>query len=490
MRKDNRLKVLFATSEVAPFIKTGALGETSAALPAALAGLGVDVRLLVPGYPQVIDALKSRGRAATLPSLPGIPPAQLLASKHASGVQLLVIACDIYTRPGTPYQDTAGRDWPDNALRFGLLSYVSALLSTDASPFPWIPDVLHCNDWQTGLAPAYLHYVDTAKARTVITVHRLTRQGNFPPDNTVRLGLPSQAFAPDGVEFNGNLGFLKSGLQFADRITTVSPAYANDIQEAPLGRGLEDLISRRSDVVSGILNGIDTDAWDPDNDPYIERYYNSGRLAHKADNRRALRARLCLPDEPDVPLFAMVGRLIDRKGVDVLADVVPELIQFPAQLVVLGSGEEKLEARCQALARSFPDAVSVKIGYEESLIHQIEAGADISVMPSRYEPCGVNQMFSQRYGTPPVVHATGGLMDSVVDSTPGNLSAKTATGFMFAPLTGDALLEACRRASDLYRNKRSWRQLQKSGMACDFSWETTAKRYLELYRGLLRQVVN
>jgi len=485
MRKDNRLKVLFATSEVAPLIKTGALGESSSALPAALAGLGVDVRLLVPGYPQVIDALKSRGRAAALPSLPGVPPAQLLASKHPSGVQLLVIACDIYARPGTPYQDTAGRDWPDNALRFGLLSYVSALLSTDASPFPWVPDVLHCNDWQTGLAPAYLRYVDSAKARTVFTVHRLTQQGNFPPENVSLLGLPPQAFAPDGVEFKGNLGFLKAGVQFADRITTVSPTYANEIQEAPLGKGLENLLSRRSDVVSGILNGIDTDAWDPDNDPYIERYYNSGRLAHKADNRRALRARIGLPDEPDLPLFAMVGRLVERKGVDVLADIVPELIRTPAQLVVLGSGEERLETRYRELAKSFPDAVSVKIGFEESLIHQIEAGADISVMPSRYEPCGVNQMFSQRYGTPPVVHSTGGLKDSVVDSTAGNLTAKTATGFMFAPLTGETLLDACRRASELFRNKRGWRQLQKSGMARDFSWETTAKHYLELYRDLL-----
>jgi len=485
MRKDARLKVLFSTSEVAPFIKTGSLGETSAALPAALAGLGVDVRVLVPGYPQVIEALKRRGRAATLPSLPGIPPAQLLAAKHPSGVQLLVIASDIYARPGTPYQDTAGRDWPDNVLRFGLLSKISALLSTEASPFPWVPDLLHCNDWQTGLAPAYLKYADSAKARTVFTAHGLVQQGIFPAEDAARLWLPPQAFAPDGVEFNGNLGFLKAGLQYADRITTVSPAYANEIQEAPLGMGLEGLLSRRSDVLSGILNGIDTDAWDPDNDPYIERYYNSGRLAHKADNRRALRARLGLPDEPDLPLFAMVGRLVDRKGVDVLADVVPELIQTPAQLAVLGSGDEKYEARFLALARSFPDAVSVKIGYEESLIHQIEAGADISIMPSRYEPCGVNQMFSQRYGTPPVVHATGGLKDSVVDSTPANLSAKAATGFKFAPLTGEALLEACRRASDLFRNKRSWRQLQKSGMASEFSWETTAARYLELYRGLL-----
>lgn len=485
MLSDGRLKVLFATSEVAPLVKTGALGETSAALPAALAGLGVDVRLLVPGYPQVIDALQSRGRAAALPSLPGVPPAQLLASKHPSGIQLLVISCDLYGRPGTPYRDAAGREWPDNALRFGLLSYVAALLSTEASPFPWVPDVLHCNDWQTGLAPAYLRYADSAKARTVFTAHRLTERGNYPLEDAARMGVPPQAVTPDGVVHNGKLGFLKSGLQLSDRIATVSPSYAQEIQHAPLGMGYEEVLSARSDVLSGILNGIDTDAWDPDNDPYIERYYNSGRLAHKEDNRRALRLRVGLPDETDIPLFAMVGRLINRKGVDVLADIVPELVKIPAQLVVLGTGEEDHEARFQALAQAHPESVSVKIGYEESLIHQIEAGADISVMPSRYEPCGVNQMFSQRYGTPPVVHATGGLKDSVIDSTPANLSAKTATGFMFSPLSGEKLLEACRRAAELYRNRRSWRQLQKSGMARDFSWDATATRYLELYRSLL-----
>ena len=241
----------------------------------------------------------------------------------------------------------------------------------------------------------------------------------------------------------------------------------------------------RSDVVSGILNGIDTDTWDPDNDPYIERYYNAGRLAHKEDNRRALRSRLGLPDKPEEPLFAMVDRLIDRKGVDVLADIVPELVAMPAQLVVLGSGDEQHESRFLSLARDFPDQVSVKIGYDETLMHQIEAGADIAVIPSRYEPCGVNQMYSQRYGTPPVVHATGGLQDSVVNVTPATLSAKTATGFTFSPLTGHELLEACKRAAELFRSRRSWRQLQKNGMARDFSWEPTAEHYLALYRELL-----
>jgi starch synthase len=485
MRRDGRLKVLFATSEVAPFVKTGALGATSSALPAALAAEGVDVRILVPGYPQVVNALSSRGRAAALPSLPGIPPAQLLASKHPSGVQLLVVSCEIYNRPGSAYQDAMGRDWPDNAQRFAMLSYAAALLSTGASPFPWIPDVLHCSDWQTGLAPAYLRYVDSSRARTVMTVHHMADQGVFALDAAARLGLPAGAVSADGIGVDGGIGFLKAGLQFAERITTVSPSYAVEIQTSSLGMGLEDLLSRRGDAVSGILNGIDTDTWDPDNDPYIERYYNSGRLAHKEDNRRALRARIGFADEPEVPLFAMVGRMLDRKGADVLADAVAQLVEMPAQLVVLGSGDERHEARFLSLAQDFPDRVSVKIGYDETLMHQIEAGADIALIPSRYEPCGINQMYSQRYGTPPVVHATGGLKDSVVDVSPAALSAKTAAGFMFSPLDVDNLLQACRRAAELFRNRRTWRQIQKNGMARDFSWETTAKQYVDLYRDLL-----
>jgi starch synthase len=295
---DEKLKVLFATSEVAPLIKTGGLADVSAALPAALMGLGVDVRVLVPGYPQVMEALKTKGRAATLPALPGVPPAQLIASKLPSGVPLLVIESAIYQRSGGPYQDAAGNDWLDNDLRFGLLSYVGALLSMPDSPFPWKPDIVHCSDWQNGLTPVYLHYVPGERARTVITIHNLAFQGIFPAETAVRLGLPPQAFSVNGVEFYGKTSFLKGGLQFADRITTVSPSYAEEIQHEPLGMGLQGLLSHRKDVLTGILNGIDTDAWDPESDPYIERYYNASRLAAKQDNKRALQLRMGLRDEP------------------------------------------------------------------------------------------------------------------------------------------------------------------------------------------------
>jgi starch synthase len=482
---DDKLKVLFVTSEVAPLIKTGGLADVSAALPAALMGMGAEMRVLVPGYPQVMEALKTKGRAAILPALPGVPPAQLIASKLPSGVPVLVIESALYQRNGGPYQDVTGNDWSDNDLRFGLLSYVGALLSTQDSPFPWKPDIVHCNDWQAGLIPVYLHFAAGARAKTLITIHNLAFQGIFPAETSARLGLPPQAFALNGVEYYGQTSFLKGGLQFADRITTVSPSYADEIQREPLGMGLQGLLSRRNDALIGILNGIDTDAWDPESDPYIERYYNASRLAAKQDNKRALQLRMGLRDEPDIPLLGTVSRLTHQKGHDVLADIAAELVKLPAQLVVLGSGDPALQRRFQELAQSHPGAIAVQIGFDEGLSHQIEAGADSFLMPSRFEPCGLNQMYSQRYGTPPVVHATGGLRDSVVDCTPETLKQRTATGFMFAPLNADALLEACLRAVTAYRDKRIWRQLQKNAMSRDFSWEARAQQYLDLYRGLL-----
>jgi starch synthase len=485
MAVGEKLKVLFATSEVAPLIKTGGLADVSAALPVALSALGVDIRVLVPGYPQVMGALKTRGRVATLPGLPGVPAATLSASKLPSGLPLLVVECSIYDRSGGPYQDGSATDWPDNDLRFGLLSYVGALLSTPGSPFAaWKPDIVHCNDWQTGLTPVYLNYVRGPRARAVMTIHNLAFQGIFPAQSANRLGLPPQAFTIDGVEFYGNLSFLKGGLQFADRITTVSPSYAEEIQSEPLGMGLQGVLAQRKGVLTGILNGIDVDAWDPESDPYIERYYNASRLAAKQDNKRALQLRMGLQDALEIPLFGAVSRLTDQKGLDVLADIADDLVELPAQLVVLGSGDPALQRRFQQLAQRHAGKIAVQIGFDESLSHQIEAGADLFAMPSRFEPCGLNQMYSQRYGTLPLVHGTGGLRDSVVDCTPARLKNRTATGFVFTPLDPATLLQNCRRAVAVYGDQRIWRQLQKNGMKRDFSWEARAQQYLDLYRAL------
>ncbi len=486
MSAAHKLAVLFVTSEVAPLIKTGGLADVAGSLPAALMHAGVDVRVLVPGYKQVMEGVKSKGRLTAFPALGEMPASQILAGKLPSGVPLMIVDCPrLYDRPGGPYQDGSGNDWPDNAVRFGLISYLAAVLSGPASPISWHPRIVHCNDWQTGLAPAYLHFMPGDKARTVMTIHNLAYQGVFPPTTGSRLGLPPSSFAPDGVEYYGNMSFLKAGLYYADRITTVSPNYAREIQQEPLGMGMQGLLAHRAGVLTGILNGIDTDAWDPETDPYIQRYYNAVRLPAKQENKQALQQRLGLAADDRIPLLATISRFTPQKGLDLLLEIAPDLIRLPAQLGVLGAGDASLQEAFLALARKNAGRVAVQIGYDEGLAHQIEAGADIFLMPSRFEPCGLNQMYSQRYGTPPVVHDTGGLHDSVVDYQPVTLADKTATGFMFEPMTADGFLVAVERAVVAYYDKKIWRQLQKNGMARDFSWDASAQRYMLLYESLL-----
>jgi starch synthase len=485
MSAAKRLTVLFVTSEVAPLIKTGGLADVAGSLPAALMHAGVDIRVLVPGYKQVMEGVKSKGRLASFPALGEMPASQLLAGKLPSGVPLLIVdSAPLYDRPGGPYQGTSGNDWPDNAVRFGLLSYIGAVLGSAASPISWRPRIAHANDWQAGLAPAYLHFMPGEKARTVMTVHNLAYQGIFPPTTGSRLGLPPSSFSPNGVEYYGNMSFLKAGLHYADHITTVSPNYAREIQQEPLGMGFQGLLAHRAATLTGILNGIDTDAWDPETDPYIARYYNAARLPAKQENKHALQQRVGLAVDDKIPLLGNIGRFTHQKGLDLLLEAAADVVRSPAQLVVLGSGDAKLQDEFIALARAHPGRVAVQVGYDEGLAHQIEAGADIFLMPSRFEPCGLNQMYSQRYGTPPVVHDTGGLHDSVVDSAPDTLADKTATGFVFAPMTPERFLVAVHRAVAAYHDKKGWRQLQKNGMARDFSWDASAQRYIELYESL------
>jgi starch synthase len=486
MSAADKLPVLFVTSEVAPLVKTGGLADVASSLPAALMHAGLDVRVMVPGYKQVLEGVKSKGRLASFPAMGDMPASQLLAGKLPSGVPLLIVDCPrLFDRPGGPYQDASGNDWPDNAVRFGLLSYLAAVLSGPASPISWRPRVLHLNDWQTGLAPAYLHFIPGGKARTVMTIHNLAFQGVFAPTTVSRLGLPPSSFSPNGVEYYGNMSFLKAGLYYADHITTVSPHYAQEIQQDPLGMGLQGLLAHRASDLTGILNGIDTDAWDPETDPYIARYYNAVRLPAKQENKQALQQRMGLTVDPKVPLLGNIGRMTEQKGVDLLIQVAAEILKLPAQIAVLGSGDAELQDAFVRLARANPGRLAVQVGYDEGLAHQIEAGADAFLMPSRFEPCGLNQMYSQRYGTPPVVHDTGGLHDSVVDTTPDTLAERTAAGFVFSPMSAATLSAAVRRAVGAYHDKKVWRQLQKNGMARDFSWDASAQRYVELYRALI-----
>jgi len=479
------LKVLFATSEVAPLIKTGGLADVSGALPAALRAIGVDVRILVPGHTQVIAQLGRHETVATFDALPGFPPARLLSGTMAHDVPLLVLDCPVlYRRDGGPYQDASGHDWADNALRFGLLSKVAAVLGCNESPLDWRPDLVHCNDWQTGLTPAYLRFAQ-GSAPSIFAIHNLLFQGIFPPETVSELHLPPSCFGINGVEYYGNLSFLKAGLFYADHLTTVSPNYAKEIQKEPLGFGMQGLLAMRHNDLTGILNGIDTDEWNPVTDPYLAKKYSRARMAGKAANKEALQSRMGLNLEPDIPLLGVVSRFTHQKGLDLLLEIVPLLTELPAQLVMLGTGEAQMQKAVRGLSRRYPGKIGTHIGFSEDISHQIEAGADLFVMPSRFEPCGLNQLYSQRYGTPPIAHATGGLADSVVDYTPETLKDGTASGFTFHGMTAENLFAAIQRAVDLYHDQAKWKVLRKNCMAKDFSWERSAEAYRAVYLKVL-----
>jgi len=481
-----RLRVLFATPECAPWVKTGGLGDVSAALPAALEACGADVRVLLPGYRPVLAATKNRRELATFAATDRFPAARLLEAPLPSGVPAWLVDCPtLYDRDGGPYQDPAtGSDWPDNALRFALLARVAALLAGESSPLSWHPQALHCNDWQTALAPAYLRFAGGTRAATVTCIHNLAFQGLFPPATAAEIDLPPAAYSVDGAEFYGRLSFLKAGLVYADAITTVSPTYAQEIQREPLGFGLQGLLAARAGELHGILNGIDDEVWNPAADPLIVRRYDAAHVEVKRENKLALQERLGLPADPRVPLLGFVGRLTQQKGADLIAAAAARIVAGPAQLAILGAGEREHEEALRALARARSREVAVKIGFDERLAHLIEAGADAFLMPSRFEPCGLNQMYSQRYGTPPIAHATGGLCDSVVDCTPATLADGTATGLLFREPTADALGDAVERAVAAYRDTATWRTLQRNGMARDFGWHASAERYVALYRSL------
>jgi len=479
------LKILFATSEVAPLIKTGGLADVSGSLPAALRNIGLDVRVIVPGYKQVMDKLTQLKIAATFDNLKGFPTSHLLSGTMANGVPLYVLDCaELYHRAGGPYQNLQGVDWPDNALRFGLFSRVAALLGSKTSTLDWHPDLVHCNDWQTGLTPAYLHF-DSDTAKSIMCIHNLAFQGIFPADTLSQLQLPPSCFSIEGVEFYGNLSFLKAGLYYADHITTVSPNYAKEIQDEELGSGLQGLLASRRQRLTGILNGIDTDEWDPMSDNYLSRTYSAADMAGKAENKAFLQHKMGLKLSPDIPLLGVVGRFTHQKGLDTLLEIVPLLTRIPVQLAMLGSGDAKLQDSARELSRRFPGQVGVSVGFSEELSHQIEAGADLFIMPSRFEPCGLNQMYSQRYGTPPIVHATGGLVDSVVDCTPESIGNGTASGFMFSGMTTDKLYSTILRAVSLYRDKNKWERLRSICMDKDFSWEKSAMAYRDVYLKIL-----
>ncbi len=483
------MRVLFASSEVFPLVKTGGLADVSGALPAALNACGQDVRVLLPGYPDALAKAEGKRVVGSLGDPLDIgAEAKLVSAKlPGSGVPVWLIDCPaLYDRTGGPYQDAGGADYADNHLRFGLLSWAAAHLCTEGSPVKWRPEVLHCHDWQSGLAPAFLDAWNVVgRPATVFTIHNIAYQGQFPPDAVPRLGLPWSMYTIDGFEYYDTLSFLKAGLVYSDKITTVSPRYAKEIQSAPHGCGLEGVLAERAADLAGILNGADYGVWDPAIDPYIAHQYKAADFAAgKAANKKALQAELGLAQDPEAPLLVIVSRLNDLKGMDLVLATMPAILHQGCQLAVIGTGDRGLEDGFRAVAAVNPAQVAVNIGYSEALAHKLMAGGDMLVMPSRFEPCGLTQFYALRYGTVPLVHATGGLADTIIDTTYDGLMTGTANGFTFEHANAGAFQWTVERAVGLYRQKEQWAKIQTAGVYADFGWDLSARRYVDLYKAL------
>jgi starch synthase len=485
------MRVLFAASELYPLIKTGGLGDVAHSLPNALRALDVDIRVAIPAYREVLAQLETLRVLGWLP-LPRGREVRILQASHAATdcPVWLIDLPGLFDRGGLPYTDDSGRDWPDNPQRFTLFSECVAALAQDPFGTGWVADIVHANDWQTGLVPAYLS-LTTARPASVFTVHNIAYDCQFDHATFTALGLPPAWWSVDYGEFYGRLSMLKCGLVFSDRITTVSPRYAEEIRSPAFGYGYASILEAHAGKLTGILNGIDDRTWDPATDPHlVANYDRNGKIkSGKRANRAALLRAMGATDAAighQGPLFGSVGRLVDQKGIDLLLDVVPSMVaSCDAQFALIGSGEARLEQQLLDLAEAFPERVFCFIGYSESLAHQLEAGSDVFVMPSRYEPCGLNQMYSLRYGTPPVVRETGGLADTVVDTTPRSLARGEATGFVFGEATVAALRAAMQAACDLYRRPKQWTRLIKTGMQTDFGWRQSADTYLRLYQEIL-----
>ena len=476
------MQVLSVASEVFPLVKTGGLADVAGALPLALKEHGVTMRTLLPGYPGVVGQLKKKKVVATLDDLFGGKASVVVG--QAAGLDLLVLdAPHLYDRKGGAYGDEQGNDWDDNWKRFAALGKAGAEIAGGLVP-GYAPDIVHAHDWQAAMAPAYLRFTGRRPVPSIMTVHNLAFQGQFPISIFPGLGLPGAALSLDGIEYYGGVGFLKGGLQLADAITTVSPTYALEIRTPEFGMGLDGLIRVRDNVLHGIVNGIDTEVWNPETDSHVAAGYSAKSLGARAKNRRAVEERFSL-DHSDAPIFCIVSRLTWQKGMDVLVSVVDDLVAMGARLAILGSGDHSLEGGLLSASARHPGRVGVVIGYNEPLSHLMQAGSDAILVPSRFEPCGLTQLYALRYGCIPVVARTGGLADTVIDANEAALSAGVATGVQFSPVDADSLRIAVRRTLALYRDRKAWTAMQKQGMKSDVSWTRSAARYAELYRSLV-----
>jgi starch synthase len=474
------LKVLSVASEAVPLVKTGGLADVAGALPAAVAPHGVEMTTLLPGYPAVMKAI-GKGRAIhTYADLLG-QPARLVTAKLGGHPLVVLDAPGWFAREGGPYSDPAGRDWADNWRRFAALGRAAADLAAGAVKGRRF-DAVHAHDWQGAMALAYLRY-DGGRVPSVMTIHNMAFQGWFGADIFPALALPQEAWSVDGVEYHGGVGFLKAGMDAASAITTVSPTYAAEIRAPEFGMGLEGIVAARGDRVRGVLNGIDTAQWNPERDPELPFTYAARRLDRRAKNKRALEAEFGL-DPGDGPLFIVVSRLTWQKGMDVLLQAIDHLVGMGGRLALLGSGDAALENGFHAASTRHPGRVSIRTGYDEALSHRMQGGGDAILVPSRFEPCGLTQLYGLAYGCIPVVSRTGGLADTVIDANPAALQAGVATGVQFDGVSLASLTTAINRTAALFSQPEEWRRIQRNAMACDFSWSRSGKAYADLYTQL------
>ncbi len=487
MSETPHLNVLAVAPECFPLIKTGGLADVVGALPGALAPAGCDMRVLMPLYPAVTENVGKCKAVHAYDDLFG-GQALIIASETAGLNAYLIEAPHLFDRPGNPYVGADGKEWPDNHLRFAALSRVAADFGLGLAG-DWRPDIVHAHDWQAGLAAAYMRMSGETRSRktpkTVITIHNLAFQGLYPARHLAALGLPADTFTSDGIEYFGQIGFLKAGLIYSDAVTTVSPTYANEIRTPALGMGLDGVLNARPEPVTGILNGIDLDVWNPAEDEAIEEPYSTRRLKKKAKNKLALQQHFGLDEDPDALLACLISRLTDQKGIDLVFECLPGFIGKGGQLALLGSGDRALEKLATDAAAGYAGKVGTFIGYDETLSHRMQAGADMILIPSRFEPCGLTQLIGLRYGTLPLVARTGGLADTVIDANAAAVQARAATGFQFAPIDAETLGFTLERALDLYRQPEIWKGMQKRAMAQDVGWEASARQYMALYEGLL-----
>jgi starch synthase len=479
------MRVLYVTSEIFPLAKSGGLADVSRALPLALKRQGFDVRIILPGYSEAVDRLEDPRIECWLPPQLGVDNAALITGR-LPGTKLavwLIYAPSLYSRGGGLYQDRSGRDWPDNALRFAYLARVAAHIARGAL-CGWKADIIHANDWHAGLVPLYVAMSGGSRPGVVFSIHNLAFQGNFRREAMAQLGVPVELFTPDGVEFYGSFSFLKAALRYSDKIVAVSPTYGREILTPEFGCGFEGILKARRRDLSGILNGIDGEMWDPATDPALVQRYSARNISGKRMCKADLQRELGLDVAPDIPLFAFCSRLTHQKMADILAEAMPAIQASAAvEVAIVGDGDRELTKEFSRLADQYSGRVSLR-PYQEALAHRLFAGADVLLSPARYEPCGLTQLYALKYGAVPIVRKTGGLADTVVDVNSASLLDLSATGFAFQEIGRAGLLDAVSRALTVYQEPLAWRRLQLSGMNQDFSWRLSSQRYGLVYRSV------